>query len=134
MAAFPPRASPSSTNADGVACVSGLLVSQFAGSYTVTESVPAGYVADGDLSQTVSVSESTCAATPSEVTFANTPLTDVDVSVDSQVDGGTASTISCVDSGGGVVGEDLTNAPGDVSVGVDDLEPGTYTCTVVIDP
>jgi hypothetical protein len=51
------------------------------------------------------------------------------MSVNSQVDGGTASTIDC---GGGATGS--TDANGDGSVSRNDLEPGTYTCTVVIDP
>jgi hypothetical protein len=48
------------------------------------------------------------------------------VSVDSQVPGGTSSTIDCVlDSAG----------PGDdVTLSLNDLEPGTVTCTIVIDP
>ena len=59
----------------------------------------------------------------------NTPLTDLTVSVDSQVDGGTASTIDCVDV------ERLDRAP--TATGrspLNDLQPGTYTCTIDIDP
>ena len=60
------------------------------------------------------------------------PLTNVTVSVDSQVDGGTASIIKCgarpVDTG----------ANGDGSLTVTDLEPTapavTLTCTIVVDP
>lgn len=70
--------------------------------------------------------------------FVNTPLTDVTVSVDSQVDGGTASTVSCVDADGNVVVEDLSNQPGDVSVSAKDLNPAapktTLICTIVVDP
>jgi hypothetical protein len=116
------------TGADGTACLGDLLLSSFAGDYTVTETVPAGY--HGSLaSDTVTVTtESTCgdgneaAAGP----FHNTPLTNVTVSVDSQVPGGTSSTIDCVlDSAG----------PGDdVTLSLNDLEPGTVTCTIVIDP
>jgi hypothetical protein len=36
------------TGADGKACVDGLLLSSIVGDYTVTETVPAGYVSDGD--------------------------------------------------------------------------------------
>ena len=53
------------TNADGEACVDGLLLSSLTGvgDYTVTETVPAGYVADGATAKTVTVSnEATCAA------------------------------------------------------------------------
>lgn len=35
---------------------------------------------------------------------------------------------------GTVVVDDLTNTPGDDSFGVTDLVPGTYTCTILIDP
>jgi hypothetical protein len=62
------------------------------------------------------------------VSFHNTPLTNITLSVDSQVDGGTASTMNC----DGVTGS--TGANGDGSVSESNLEPGTYTCTVVIDP
>jgi hypothetical protein len=60
--------------------------------------------------------------------FHNTPLTDLTVSVDSQVNGGTASTINC---GAGVVS---TGPDGDGSTTRANLPPGTYTCTIVIDP
>ena len=54
------------------------------------------------------------------------------MSVDSQVDGGTASAIDCDDN----TTDDpvATGANGDGSKNVVDLEPGTYTCVVVIDP
>ena len=68
------------------------------------------------------------------VTFRRTPLTDLSVAVDSQVDGGTHSSIVCEDAGG-VIGSAGTGFDtDDVTLGVNDLEPGTYTCTVVIDP
>jgi uncharacterized surface anchored protein len=115
------------TDANGQACFGGLLP----GSYTVHETVPAGYHVDGnDKSVTVN-NAATCAATPyagETVSFSNTPLTNFTVSVDSQVDGGTASTIDCTVASGS------TGANGDGSVTASDLEPGTYTCTIVIDP
>jgi hypothetical protein len=118
------------TDSAGHACLDGLVLSGFVGDYTVTETVPAGYSAS-PTSDTVTVTtESTCgdgneaAAGP----FHNTPLTDITVSVDSQVDGGTASTIAC---GAGVVS---TGPNGDGSTSRTDLEPGTYVCTIVIDP
>ena len=46
------------TNANGIACVPDLLVSALAGNYTVTETVPSGYVALSTNPQTASVSES----------------------------------------------------------------------------
>jgi hypothetical protein len=107
------------------------MLSSLVGDYTVTETVPSGYHAAGATAKTVTVTdEATCNAGPkAEVGFSNTPLTNLTVSVDSQVDGGTASTITC-----------STNPPvatdpnGDGSLNLNDLEPGTYTCTVVIDP
>ena len=68
------------------------------------------------------------------VSFHNTPLTDLTVSVDSQVNGGTASTISCKDAADASVASGSTGTDGDGSVTASDLEPGTYTCTVVVDP
>jgi hypothetical protein len=124
------------TGSDGTACVDGLVVSSLVGDYTVTETVPAGYHADGATSKSVSVvNEATCSTgTKATVSFRNTPLTNLTVSVDSQVDGGTASTINCVDSGNDTVASGSTGANGDGSKAASDLEPDTYTCTVVVDP
>ena len=61
-------------------------------------------------------------------TFHNIPLTNLTVSVDSQVDGGTASHIDC----DGNTAD--TGANGDGSLSRTDLEPGTYTCVVTVDP
>jgi hypothetical protein len=70
----------------------------------------------------------TCAGGGGEtVSFVNTPLTDLDVSVTSQVSGGTRSTIDCVVANSGPFAENPT-------LSVDDLVPGTYTCTIVVDP
>jgi hypothetical protein len=118
------------TDANGVACVDGLVLSSVVGDYTVTESVPAGYSASPSSDTVTVTTESTCgdgneaAAGP----FHNTPLTDITVSVNSQVDGGTASTINC---GAGVVS---TGSNGDGSTSRTNLPPGTYTCTIVVDP
>ncbi len=124
------------TGALGTACVDNLVLSSFVGQYTVTETVPAGYAADSTNPQTVSVvDEATCGSGPkANVTFHNTPLTDLSVSVDSQVDGGTASTIDCVDAANTTVASGSTNAVGDGSASASNLRPGIYTCTVDIDP
>jgi hypothetical protein len=118
------------TDANGKACVDGLLD----GSYTVTESLPAGYHADGALAKNATVTdEATCASGPKAgVSFVNVPLTNLSVSVDSQIDGGTASTIDCDDNA--LDQPVATAANGDGSKSITDLEPGTYTCVVVIDP
>jgi len=124
------------TGSDGTACLDGLVLSSFVGDYTVTETVPGGYAADGATSKTVTVvSEATCSSgSKAMVSFSNTPLTDLSVSVNSQVDGGTASTINCVDAASNPVASGSTNANGDGSASATDLRPNTYTCTVVIDP
>jgi hypothetical protein len=128
------------TDANGAACVDGLVLSSFVGDYTVTETVPDGYVADGATAKTVSVTtEASCGdGNEAGVSFSNTPLTNVTVSVDSQVDGGTASTISCVNAADEELGAGETGANGDGSVTVEDLEPtapgDTLICTIVVDP
>jgi len=123
------------TDAAGKACVSGLPVSILDGDYTVTETVPAGYAPVE--AQVVSVVESTCdTAAAIDASFVNVPLTNVTISVDSQVPGGTASEISCTSAKGTSNGS--TDATGDGSVTVTDLLPTdpavTITCTVIIDP
>jgi hypothetical protein len=123
------------TDSSGVACVDGLVLSSLVGDYTVTETVPTGYVADGLTSKTVPVTaEATCLGGGGNgVSFSNTPLTNVTVSVDSQVDGGTSSTIDC-----GPAGDTTTGPDGDGSLVVNDLLPtapdATLVCTITIDP
>jgi hypothetical protein len=122
------------TNAQGHACVDGLVLSSFVGDYTVTETLPTGYH-NATLSQTATVSSAaTCSTgTRPEKTFHNIPLTNITLSVDSQVVGGTASHIVCN-------GEEAdTNAvTGDGSLTLSNLEPTdpavTVTCTVTVDP
>jgi hypothetical protein len=114
------------TDANGVACFDGLTF----GTYSVHETVPAGYHGEADKNVTVD-NTATCSDNPyvgETVSFHNTPLTNITVSVDSQIDGGTASTIDC----DGVTAS--TGANGDGSLTRSNLEPGTYTCTIVVDP
>ncbi len=121
------------TDANGVACFDGLPF----GTYTVHETVPAGYHVDGNDKSVTVDNTATCSDSPyvgETVSFHNTPLTDITASVNSQVDGGTSSTIVCTDSNGNIVASGSTGANGDGSATAPDLEPGTYTCTVVIDP
>lgn len=115
------------TDADGVICFEGL----DAGSYTVTETVPDGYVS-ADSEQTATVAADTDCDTATPVEFSNTPLTDLTVSVDSQIAGGTFSSISCdVDGSDEVL---LSDGVDDPSVTITGLEPRTVVCTIVIDP
>lgn len=124
-----PAGTKVTTNDAGVACLAGI----DPGSYTVTETVPAGYAVTSQNPQTANVvADSTCdgAAT---VTFTNMPLTDLTVMVNSQIDGGTFSTVDCEPSS---TDPDLpkTSGNGDGTVTLQNLLPATYTCTVVIDP
>jgi hypothetical protein len=67
------------------------------------------------------------------VSFHNTPLSDITVSFSWQVTGGTAATIDCT----GLTATPPDGTPSafdDSSETFEDLEPGTYTCTVVVDP
>jgi uncharacterized surface anchored protein len=121
------------TDANGVLCFDGLLF----GTYTVHETVPAGYhVAANDQQVTVD-NTAGCSDSPyggETVGFRNIPLTDISASVNSQIDGGTSSTIVCRDADNNVVASGSTDANGDGSATAPNLEPGTYTCTIVIDP
>jgi hypothetical protein len=119
------------TDANGQFCVSNLPF----GTYSATETVPTGYVADGLTTKTASVSVvSTCGdGNEAKLSFGNTPLSNITVSFTSQVNGGTAAQISC--TGLAATPPDGTpNAFDDTSESFQNLVPGTYTCTVVIDP
>ena len=89
------------TDDNGVACLDNLV--QSTTPYIVTETLPTGYAADGDLAKPVTVdTDATCSGDPyvgETVSFSNTPLTDVSITINSQVDGGTASTVSCTPDG-----------------------------------
>ncbi len=121
------------TDANGEACFDVLPF----GIYTVHETVPAGYHVDGNDKSVTVDNTASCSDNPyvgETVSFHNTPLTTIAVSADSQVDGGTASTFLCVDTDGNAVASGSTGANGDGSATSGNLEPGTYTCTVVVDP
>ena len=69
------------------------------------------------------------------VNFLNTPLTNLSVTVTSQVDGGTASSISCVNDADPPV--EVASLPLTIDGGnaaASDLTPQTIVCTIVIDP
>jgi Prealbumin-like fold domain len=119
------------TDANGKACFDGLLF----GDYTVHETTPAGYKGEADKTVTVDNKASCSDATyvGETVTFHNTPLSDITVSFSSQIAGGTAAQISCT----GLTATPPDGTPGafdDTSEAFKDLEPGTYNCTVVVDP
>jgi Prealbumin-like fold domain len=111
------------TGADGTACLDGLAF----GDHTVTEHVPAGYQADSTNPQTINVSlNSTCGdGNEAPATFHNTPLTTITVSTNSLAGPGvTESTVQCA----------AEASPSATPHTTGPLTPGTYTCTVVIDP
>ena len=119
------------TGADGTVCFDGLLF----GSYTVHETVPTGY--HGEADKTVVVDNKASCGDASyvgeSVTFHNTPLSNITVSFESQVSGGTAAQISCT----GLTATPPDGTPSafdDTSETFKNLEPGTYNCTVVVDP
>jgi prealbumin domain-containing protein len=121
------------TDAKGQACFDGLTIGT---AYTVTETTaPAGYSIDTTSKSVTPSSAASCTSgTPDGVSFTDSPLTDISATATSEVPGVTNSTITCVDSGGGGVGNS-PQGPGDpVSVTANGLKPGTYTCTIIIDP
>lgn len=121
------------TNAQGVVCFDGLDFDD----YVVREKPQVGYATNADQNVTVD-SAAACDDDPyvgESVSFVNTPLTDITVTVNSQVDGGTASTIDCHPAAG--VDKSIpATAPdnGDGSYSMNNLEPGTYTCEIYVDP
>lgn len=120
------------TGPDGVACFEGLAVDT---EFTLSETtVPSGYGAVDDRLVTSSAEHADCdgTGTPTTVPVENQPLTDISIDVAAQVDGATNSTIVCADDGGTVGDSGAATDP--ASLDITDLEPGTYTCTIVIDP
>jgi hypothetical protein len=112
----------------GVGCLDGLLFD----TYTVTETtVPAGYEAPA-AQQAIVASSASCPTGSVTKTFVNKPLTDITISVSSQVVGGTVSSISCA----GIAPTPADTTPGfnDTSETYEDLVEGIYTCTIVVDP
>jgi hypothetical protein len=122
------------TDANGQACFDGLTFGAGGTAYDVTETVPTGYAADGLTTKSVTVdNNATCSDNPyggETVAFSNTPKTDVTITVNSQVDGGTASTIECDNDGL----DGTSDANGDVTKSVTDQLPQTINCTITIDP
>ena len=116
------------TDENGSACVDGLP----AGDATVSETdPPTGYSPGPDQIVTV-VASTTCAdANGVTASFENTPLTDVDITIDSQVEGGTSTTITCFDADGNEV-DSVTVSDGSLSL--DDLPPQILDCEINIDP
>jgi hypothetical protein len=127
------------TGANGTVCIDGLTF----GDYYVTETAPPnGYKKDDSSTHTVTVSHN---ASCSDATFAgesigftDTPLTDVLAKAQSEATGGTQSRVTCVDSSNANVGNSpqpsASTFADPAQVTANGLSPGTYTCTIVIDP
>jgi hypothetical protein len=122
------------SDANGDACVDHLNF----GTYPVQETAaPEGYAIDDSSVHQVQVnSAQTCtsAVAPLDLQFNDTPLTDVLVKADSQVAGGTQSQITCVDENNAGIGDSPSGNVEHAQVSAPDLSPGTYTCTIVVDP
>ena len=122
------------TGTDGTACVDNLAF----GSYTVTETAaPPGYAIDNPNPVTVAVDHNascTSGAPNAPDTFTDTPLTDVVAKATSEAPGGTKSTVTCVDSSNANIGNSPQVSKDPAEVDANGLKPGTYTCTIVIDP
>jgi hypothetical protein len=122
------------TGDDGTACVDHLNF----GSYDVSEvSAPPGYSRDDTSTHSVAVNAvNTCATigVPLSLQFNDTPLTDIHITSDSQAVGGTNSQITCVDAANANIGDSPSGNVEHAAVSAPNLSPGTYTCTVVVDP
>src|SRR5215471_16502358 len=120
------------TGADGTFCVGNLVQ----GSYTWTETqAPGGFAIDTASQGAVLSAGSTCANTTNITTFSDAPLTDITATARSEATvGGSQTTITCKDSLGANVGNSPQGPAGQDTVTANGLKPGTYTCTLVIDP
>jgi prealbumin domain-containing protein len=132
------------TDSNGVICVDGL---GFA-TYSVQETkAPAGYTIDDTASHDVVVNNNAkCSDSPfvgETVSATDTPLTDITVEAKTQATGGTASSINCVVEGSSPAVH-IGNSPEPDSgfaanpkvtaTGTSGVVPGTYVCTIVVDP
>jgi hypothetical protein len=121
---------------DGTVCVDGLAF----GDYVVTETAaPTGYGIDDTTGHTVTVDTgATCSSSTGIEAFGatDTPLTDLVVTATGEASpaGTTNSQITCVDANSADIGDSPSQNTDPASVTANGLAPGTYTCTVVVDP
>jgi hypothetical protein len=88
---------------------------------------------DGNSTGDIGTRTATYIVAPGETvtcTFTNTPLTTIDVLVDSLVGGGTKSTIECKQGATPVGSASLAEDP---TLSLSNQKPGTYVCTIVVD-
>jgi uncharacterized repeat protein (TIGR01451 family) len=120
----------------GEVCVSGLA----AGEYTVSETTPPDGYGDGTATDPTAlvVTGTDCTDNqPSDANsavFTNPPLADIQVNFRDGGSGETSATIDCEPPAGTDTPDDPATAGWDTSVTHEGLTPGTYVCTVVIDP
>jgi hypothetical protein len=121
------------TDANGHACFDGLTLGT---TYTVTETAaPTGYAIDTTSKDVTPANVASCTSgTPDGVSFTDSPLADLGVTVTSEVPGVTNSSITCVDADNADIGDSPQGPADPVTVTANGLTPGTYTCTVVVDP
>jgi Prealbumin-like fold domain len=129
------------TDSTGTACVDHLAF----GSYSVTETkAPAGYTIDDTSAHpvTVNVNEA-CDVAAVDFPATDTPLTDITVEAKTQATGGTASSINCIVQGSNPAvhignspqpASGFTANPKVTATGTSGVVPGTYVCTIVVDP
>lgn len=129
---------PQSTDANGTICVANL---PFGNYYVFEGAAPSGYAIDDSTVHTAAVNANgDCSSTTSQsvtLPFTDTPLTDITATAKSEATGGTESTVTCV-SGTASSTTGVGNSPqgpaASPSVAANGLKPGTYTCTIVVDP
>lgn len=125
------------TDSNGVVCVSGLPRLTNAGTtYYVQElSAPAGYTKDANNHSVLVNMGATCSSgSPATIMVQDVPLTDLTITATSEATGGTNSQITCKDSSSNNVGNSPSSNQPSANVTANGLKPGTYTCTVVVDP
>jgi hypothetical protein len=124
----PISGSPFTTGSDGTVCVDHLTF----GTYSVQETAaPTGYAIDDTTAHDVSVTANSTCGDGSEATFAatDTPLSKITVSFQSLAGPGvTTATVQCTGDGS------ASPLPEGTPKVLNNLPPGTYNCTVVVDP
>lgn len=119
------------TGSDGTVCIDNVAP----GDYTLHEkTAPTNYFAAADSSVTITA-DTTCTGSPATKTVTDEPKTTITVSTTPVISGSTTSTVKCVNSST-TGGTDATGVTSPVATPktTNELAPGTYTCTVVIDP
>ncbi|HEY3214756.1 MAG TPA: SpaA isopeptide-forming pilin-related protein [Actinomycetota bacterium] len=120
----------------GEVCVSGLA----AGEYTVSETTPPDGYGDGTATDPTALVVTGTDCTDNQpldansAVFTNPPLADIQVNFRDGGSGETSATIDCEPPAGTDTPDDPATAGWDTSVTHEGLTPGTYVCTVVIDP